>query len=215
MKFSPAKVIGSIFIVIVGFMAFSCSDFSPAIVSVVPTVVFDYSDSDSNPKTHLSLFVALQKDAQRSEKLVVRKNGSDMEWTDFHPIIFKNGGKNYVCAKNIFPYYRNRIEPGDYSLTFSDAAGNEISSNFSVSFENALLKTKQNDVKSLLGDFDENLAIYEEDGTLIFFGKRKNSWKKNADILSKYKTAFEKRLCYSKQNNSVLVMFAPEKIVKE
>ena len=61
---------------------------------------------------------------------------------------------------------------------------------------------------------NENIAIYDESGELLFMGRAKASWKSNADILRDFKLAESKRICYVTPGNTV-ICFMPEEKLKE
>lgn len=197
---------------ILGLMIFSCSDSSPQIISLQPIVVLDYKNYDSFPKSKLSIFMMTGSSPQRAASIEIKKPDSSLTWIDSNPEMFSFDGANYVCSENITPPYGTSIQNGNYTINYADLAGEEMNISFSINYDHRFLSSNATHVISLLEYYTENLALYDEGENLIYYGKIKDAWKTDNDILREFKNAFVKRRCLVTQNNSVLILMPKSNI---
>ena len=101
-----------------------------------------------------------------------------------------------------------------YTVEYYDAAESKDEAKFTVYYNKELLKSTTENFKDFLPNPNENIAIYDESGELLFMGRAKASWKSNADILRDFKLAESKRICYVTPGNTV-ICFMPEEKLKE
>ncbi|MBR1721953.1 MAG: hypothetical protein IJ727_05660 [Treponema sp.] len=194
------------------FSFFSCSDSEADVVSVSSTLVLDFNDNDSNPQVRLAVFFQLANEAQRSEHFVVTHEESGYSWTVSNPGIFSGLNKNYAYSTNLSVPEGEDFPTGAYSVIYYDAAGNEDEARFSVNYDKEILKSTVDTFRDFLSNSNQNVAVYDEDGELLFMGKAKSSWKTNAAILKDYRLAEIKRVCYVTPGNAIVCMMPSENL---
>lgn len=196
------------------FSFFSCSDSEADVVSVQATAVFDFEANDKPPVSRLAVFLQVTNAIQRTDSFAVSHGESGYSWLVSKPGIFTGMNKSYAYSVNLKPPESEAIPTGAYSVTYYDAAGKEDSMNFAVNYDSGLLQATPENFRDYLPNAAENVAIYDEEGELLFMGKTKNSWKTPADIQKDYKLAFLKRTCYVTAGNSVICLM-PGEVLKE
>ncbi|WP_407429303.1 hypothetical protein [Treponema sp.] len=194
---------------------FSCSDSETDVVTVTASTIFDYSDNENPPSARLAVFFQVTNEVQRTDSFVVSNEKSGYSWNVKNPGIFTGLNKNYTYSLNLSAPEGESIPVGSYSAVYYDAAGNEDSINFDVNYSLELLKSNALKCKDFLGKYNENIAVYDDSGELLFMGKAKASWKSNESILKDYKTAFSKRICYVTSGNSIICMMPEEKLLTD
>lgn len=209
-------VIGGIFLLFVAPMFFSCSDSSPSVSQILPSVVFDFKSADSVPEVYLSVFIATLSEARRAEAFTIRYTDETLpfEWRVVNPeILITNDKNHYVFAQKLSPL--NSIIPqGDYQVIYSDAVGNEAEGSFKIEYNEKLLKSKVEDVFEIHKNLTENIALYDEFNQLFFMGKPKQNWKSDSDILNDQKRAAFKRKVLSTNQNRIVFLLPVEKLSK-
>ena len=203
-----------LFLIFSIFSFFSCSDSEADVVSVSATAIFDYSEKESVPAQRLAVFFQLANQAQRTESFTVTNDNSGYAWIVSNPGIFTGMNKSYTYSVNLNPPEGKEIPTGIYTVEYYDAAENKDEAKFTVYYNKELLKSTTENFKDFLPNPNENIAIYDESGELLFMGRAKASWKSNADILRDFKLAESKRICYVTPGNTV-ICFMPEEKLKE
>ena len=191
----------------------SCSDSDIRITGLISTVVLDYSDWKSSPSSRLSLFVETSLDERTVNEIRAVHNQSGLEWHCKNPRII-SASKNSVWAgyTNFVAASGSTIPQGNYTLYYEDLTGDECQNIFSVSYPVELLETSAVDFKNLRIDREENIALYDADGLLLYYGERKESWRSNSDIKSEYGVAEKMRVCYRLYSGNTVCMMPEESL---
>ncbi|MDE6773901.1 MAG: hypothetical protein K2J14_04665, partial [Treponemataceae bacterium] len=101
-----------------------------------------------------------------------------------------------------------------YAVWYTDAAGEEAESAFTVAYAEKLFGTTADGVTAVMtGVTEDSLALYDKNDMLIYFGKRRNGWNENADILRDYGTAYYLRHCIAADGNRVVCLLPAEYLV--
>lgn len=150
----------------------SCSQNLPEINSINSTVIFDYENENTAPVIKLSVFTDLESDARRSEKLTVICKSTGYKWECNKPFVFKNGKKNYSGYTDFVMPENKVFQEGQYSLEYEDAAGEVKTSSFSVYFNKEIPDLKASEIEDFMKNHNggHNLAVYNKDDVLIFYG---------------------------------------------
>ena len=194
---------------------FSCSETEADVVSASVSTVFDFADNESNPSVRLAVFLQVTNEVQRTESFTISNESSGYSWTVAKPGIFSGLNKNYAYSANLKAPEGAEIPIGLYSVTYKDAAGNQDEIKFSVHYNKDLLTAKSENCRELLPNANENVAVYDDSGELLYMGRAKKTWTTNAAILKDYKLADSKRICYVTGGNSVVCMMPLEKLKTE
>ncbi len=196
---------------------FGCAQNETSITSVSATLVFDYEKSGSIPSQRLCVFVRSANEVQRVERLVISNEEANLTWTVEKPSFFFGNGIHYAYCNNLRPPHEKNIPEGKYSIRYVDSAGNEDESHFTIRYNSDIIAPppEEKSIARLLNGAVYSLALYDEDGELLFLGKRKNTWSDDAKILKDYRIASFKRNMYSSADYSVLCIFPKEKIISQ
>ncbi len=193
----------------------ACDSEDSEIISTTASAVFDFKNEKDFPSAHLSFFVQINNELQRAESMEIKKKDSDYVWRIFRPQLISSDNKKWAGSSNIvFPDGQN-IENGIFTVIYQDAAGNEVSKDTKIDFDQKLLRSSASRCKEFLKtNYSENYALYDEDGNLIFFGRKRSAWNENQDILKEYRNCKELRICFTTANNSIICMMPAVKIEK-
>lgn len=190
---------------------FSCSDVSGKILYTTATVIFDYETEKSMPKTWFSVFVQTESEAQRGEQLEISTVKSDLTWKINELQFIKNGNKNWVGYSSLLPYENEKIKSGIYKVKYTDSAGNQGESSFLISYNEKLLESNSGDIKKYVtNNLTENIALYDKNDNLLYYGKRKSTWKLDSSIKRDYNSAVYMRKTLSTVSGSLLFLLPKE-----
>lgn len=191
----------------------SCSNANPDITTVTGSVVFDYADTESYPSVRLAVFAQNTAEVQRADRLEARHIESNLVWKVKNPRIFAGSNKQYAGYTNLLPREGETIPQGAYDFLYVDAAGNEDTGRFMISYPEELLTSKSSEARKFITKtVSDNLAIYDENGMLIFFNKRKKNWKTNSDIEREMRNAFTVRQCLNTTDQSIICLMPPQSL---
>lgn len=194
---------------------FSCADNEADVVQASGTMIFDFKDNESLPDVRLAVFLQVTNDVQRTESFTISHEKSGYFWNVSNPGIFTGMNKKYAFSLNLTAPEGSEIPKGTYRVKYFDAAGKDDEISFSVNYDEKLLKSNAQNFRDTLTNSNENLALYDDSGELLFMGKAKNTWKSNDAILKDYRVAKTKRLCYVTPGNAVICMMPEEKLQTE
>lgn len=194
----------------------SCADSEPDLVVATGAMVFDYATDEDFPASRLAVFIQTESEVQRVASILVENKETGYRWNITAPKLLKSGDKQWACYTNLLPPENERIPTGLYGLQYTDAAGEEAESSFMVSYSEKLFDTKSGDVKSVITSAkEESVALYDKNNVLIYFGKRKNNWNSNANILRDYNTAVTVRHCIAADSNRVVCLLPAEYLIEQ
>ena len=196
------------------FIAVSCADSEPRVVSAKGSVVFDYASEDSFPVARLAVFVQTESEVRRVSSVQVDSRESGYRWHISAPRMFKSGDRQWVCYTNLLPPEHDRVPQGAYDVRYIDAAGEEAEAGFTIAYAERLLRTKAEGVSAELpAAAEESVALYNADDVLIYFGRRKDSWNERSGILRDYGTAAYLRRCISADGERVVCLLPAEPLL--
>ena len=102
------------------------------------------------------------------------------------------------------------VKSGMYELNYIDAQENVVSRIINLNYDMDFLKMTGNQAAlAEKKDFREEIAVYSESGTLLFYGMRKNNWRNDSSIFSSNRGAASYRVCYVSKVNSLVLMMPP------
>lgn len=195
---------------------YSCSDSEPQLAGATGSVVFDYADGTSQPAVKLSVFTMTASEVRRASKISVtaRKNG--YQWTVDSPRLISSEGRQWAGYTNLEPVTGETIPTGTYDLIYTDAAGREINTTFSVDYPDALMTSTADSVKTILTvPLEEYTALYDDAGQLLFFDKAKNTWNDVQSIRRDYPDAVAERKCLETLDQRIICIMPPKQLAEE
>ncbi|MBO5608292.1 MAG: hypothetical protein J5930_10435 [Treponema sp.] len=206
-RFAKAAALASC---VFSFLLTDCSNTVNSISHVNTVVVIDYASETAAPSMRLSLFAETTGDERQVESIRAVHNTSGLEWTCRHPKkITSQNNVLWTGYTNFVPPSGSPLPQGWYSLYYVDAAGEECSGSFSISYDAKILETPPSQIPALLPAAEAYVALYDEQGIMIFYGLRPEHWKTNADISAEYGLARKMRVC-CRANNGTVVCMLPE-----
>ncbi len=194
---------------------FSCSSSDEtSIAATNASLVFDYTESKF-PEVYLSVFVQTENEAQRTESLKILDKKNNLSWTVTKPVLISNDKKNWAGYPLLKPADSKNIENGEYEILYTDAAGNEASSTFTINYDSALLETEYERIKNVISSaLSEITIIYDKNMNMLFYGTAKKSWKNNASILREYGRAVFKRTVLTSVSGNLVFKSPLENLVE-
>lgn len=202
------------FFVLSLFFFFSCAQDEAEISSASAGLVLDYADNESLPSSRLAVFIQTKNAVQRSESFSAENTELSYVWNVNSPLMFESNGRQYAYNDMMKAPEGEKIPCGKYRIIYNDAGGNSCEYEVQLSYDEALLEKKAGEAEDYIQGKIENLALYDEAGELIYFGKKKSSWNSPSAIQNEYKVAFSMRVCFSNPSNSV-ICFMPEEFFNE
>ena len=140
-------------------------------------------------------------------------NESGLEWECRNPRIISTKKNNeWAGYTNFVASEGSAIPQGAYTLYYVDMAGDESQNVFSVSYPAQLLESTATEFRDMRIDREENIALYDADGLLLFYGERKDSWSTNSDIKKEYGVAEKIRVCYRLYSGNAVCMMPAENL---
>lgn len=209
---SAGRAIG---ILIATFMMAACSDSTPAITAVEGITVLDYADSNLHPTVRLSLFASADE-IQRVKELRAVNEQTGLVWTINSPrLLFGRNNISWAGYTNLVAASGQSLPMGKYTIIYEDAAERECEGALFVSYPKELLDKIPSDFPSAIkGQYIENIALYSVDGSLLYYGKRKDVWTGEQMIKRDFMMAASMRTCYALNNNTVVCMMPMKKFAE-
>ncbi len=174
----------------------SCSDELPAIQDVRLAAVFDFRSPDAKPDMYLSLFVSPSSDIKTLKSLRLTHPDSGFRWNVDKPVTFENGARSWAGSPRLAPYRKTAFAAGDYVVEYVDKA--ERSGDFAarLAYPAALSDACAAEAAGILPAGSElNFAVYDQEGNLLYYGKKNNAWAGFAQIRAEYPDAHSAREC--------------------
>lgn len=190
----------------------SCSNESAEVVSASASVVFDYKTASSMPQVRFSVFARVENDVRSAKSITARNASSGLEWHCDNPQFLNvSQDEQWVGYSCFLPQESRAIPRGEYEFTCLDKDGEtETSSSFLIDYPEELLSATSSQVLSSINyKYETMIAVYSNEGDLLYFGKAKEKWKGDPDIILDFKNAVSKRVCYSFNKGSAVMCFMP------
>ena len=107
------------------------------------------------------------------------------KWICSDPLIFGNEKKQWAGYTDFYVPVSENVKSGMYELNYIDAQENVVSRIINLNYDTDFLKMTGNQAAlAEKKDFREEIAVYSESGTLLFYGMRKNNWRNDSSIFS-------------------------------
>lgn len=159
-------------------------------LAVNASVVFEYNDESSYPEASLSVFVQTEHEAQRADNIKIMRPDENLTWIINSPVLLRNGDNEWAGYSVILPAEGSVVANGEYKVVYTDAAGSEAEGFFTVKYKEDILSSNVSSIRSASGvSLSENVALFDNDMNMLFYGKAKNTWKTNQNILRDYSRA--------------------------
>ncbi|MBP5284471.1 MAG: hypothetical protein J6Y93_07405 [Treponema sp.] len=193
---------------------FSSCDFAdPEILEGTASLVVDYENEHDKPSATFSVFLQMNNELQRTDIVEVKDSEGKYSWNVVSPELFSSDGKKWVgCTHLVYPD-GEKIKKGRYSVLYTDAADNQLAAEVELDYPDSLLTCRSSEARNLLtGKVTENIALYDKDKVMIFYGKKKTNWRSGSDITNSYKDCVYRRMCYSTDKNKIICLMPLEQL---
>lgn len=198
---SVQKIVFSVLLAVALFCVSGCSESDPKLLSADATVVFDFQSEHSVASSRLSVFVETESDAHRVEKISVVSRSTQYEWSAFEPVIIASDKKQWAGYTDFVCPASRQIPAGIYRFVYTDGEGREAETSFSVFYPDELVSCTASDVRAVLGDeFLEQVAVFDGNDALLYYGLKKDGWTEPAALFSSVKDSVCYRTCLVVKN---------------
>lgn len=180
------------------FMIFfaSCNNAVCDISDVQATVVFDFKSESEKAECRTCVFVQTQANAWRTAEITVFDLSSDYFWRVENPVLLSSKAGDWAGCTNLLGENGEALSCGDYRIFYKNASGEEAEEDFSISYPKEFLELSASDFPKALesGSFSKKIAVYDENGSLIFFAPLENESK--TAVSEKFVDGAFMRVCY-------------------
>lgn len=199
-----------------------CSDTTPALTAVEVAVVYDLRDGEQAPRQELSVFVQSTVDTARIMELSVSHPATDIRWDLREPVVLSDGERVMAGSAHLMPPYFSPVPQGQYSITYTDLAGQVATGNFFLDYQDLdpiplaqPLFPQREEGAEEPAEPTRRLAVFSEvdgGGRLLFFGKASDGWDEPSDVADSYQDAKSLRLCLDYPSRQVRYVLPPVNI---
>ncbi len=193
----------------------SCSDTEPEVDDAEVFLVLDYSSTP--PVSRLAVFVEVESDVRLASGITVQNEETGFKWTCENPIRFDGKDKkSWAGSTSLSVPLGMSIPCGKYTLTYTDFAEREAEVEFYLDYPSELLEASSLSFPDILDSSAvKNIALYNSDSSLLYFGEEKEEWVDSSSILSDFKSAKTLRVCYTIKESSVISLMPEEELCLE
>lgn len=194
------------------FFLISCSQEATVIKEINSKIIYEYKDAQTLPSQRLSVFVATNGDVRKFDSLYVKDLESDFYWETKDLFRFTNGDKNYAGYSSFIVPEGDSFNDGEYSLVINTKSKEELAYNFNLTYNKDFIKMKFADALQEMKNNGavENICIYDEDGKIIYYGKRSEDLYTNRDIWLKYNNAAKYNSIWALDNRAIMCIMPAE-----
>ncbi len=193
----------SLFLLILIFSLFSCSDQEPNVSIVYPQVVYDVEKSSFS----LSIYGNFISEGLRIDRMELLHPASKMIWKCNTPEVVYSDDSNlqYVGFSAFLPPEGGFLT-GDYEVTFYDGVNRCVNYNFMLN------KKLEVENYSSIKNVDKYIAIYDEENVIIYAGKVEEEQSSNGKIAKNYPSAVFYRNIIKSRNTDILYLLEKQSI---
>lgn len=191
-----------------------CSESLPELRAVDYSLIFEYENETSLPKARLSVFVETLSEVRRADELLLVSDETDYSWVTDDVIMLENSRKKWAGHTNFVLPPPEKIPTGRYTVTYIDAAGEEVETGVNISYDKKLYSLKANQVDDYMSKHGnlKKIAVYDELNTLIYYGEETYELNSNSKIKAQYRSAAYKNTIWCRYDNTVICILPKENL---
>jgi len=197
-------------------VSLSCSQNLPEVKNVNSCAIFDFASENSKPSVRYSFFVESISDARRAEQIEIqsKKNGYIWKCDDLIKIANSKrqwaGYSNFVVPEGITP------PDGTFLIKYISADGEEAETSTFLSYDVKFLDLTAAEIPDLVKEKNgrNNIAVFNRDNKILYYGERTKDYKDEAAILRKYREAYYYRDVWITGSNSVMCLL-PKTLIRK
>lgn len=115
---------------------------------------------------HLCVCLQMNSDVRRVESITLVSPDGELEWIETNPITIENQDTMYALAMSFVPPDGEEFASGEYKVLYMDAKGSQAQCPIVMDW------TESKGEK-------ERIALYDKNGTLLYYGEVKGEWKED------------------------------------
>jgi hypothetical protein len=193
----------------------SCTQVVPEVKYSSLSVVFDYKDEKTLPSARLCVFVETVSDARRYESINVKcvQNGFTWDVNDVFKI--KSYDRMYAGNTSLLVPEGEKIPTGLYDIVFYNADLEKVESQTTLNYDSEFYECKSGDIPEMMRKRGgrKNIAIYDKEGKMLYYGERTDKLDDTRKIWNKYRNAASFNEVWKLPNNSVICVMPLELVV--
>jgi hypothetical protein len=186
----------------------SCTDSVPALFDARLLPVFDFASDTARSVLYVHVLAQPASSLDLADSLKLTHSETGFAWNIDAPITLQGSGGVWLASPRLAPQDRTQgFAPGAYRIAYMDTAGRVAERSLDLAFPAALKTASAKTAASALpGETAAKIAIYDQDGNLLYFGDRAQTLSADGQILQRYSAAFSYRECLIPQDNSLAVL---------
>ena len=193
----------------------SCTQVVPEVKYSSLSVVFDYKDEKTLPSARLCVFVETVSDARRYESINVKcvQNGFTWDVNDVFKI--KSYDRMYAGNTSLLVPEGEKIPTGLYDVVFYNADLEKVETQTNLNYDSEFYECKSGDIPEMMRKRGgrKNIAIYDKEGKMLYYGERTDKLDDTRKIWNKYRNAASFNEVWKLPNNSVICIMPLELVV--
>ena len=212
-SFFKALLLSSILLSIL--LMASCTQVVPEVKYSSLSVVFDYKDEKTLPSARLCVFVETVSDARRYESINVKSAQNGFTWDVNDVFKIKSYDRMYAGNTSLLVPEGEKIPTGLYDVVFYNADLEKVETQTSLNYDSEFYECKSGDIPEMMRKRGgrKNIAIYDKEGKMLYYGERTDKLDDTRKIWNKYRNAASFNEVWKLPNNSVICIMPLELVV--
>ena len=193
----------------------SCTQVVPEVKYSTLSVVFEYKDEKTVPSARLCVFVETISDARRYESINVKSVQNGFTWDVNDVFKIKSYDKMYAGNTTLLVPEGEKIPTGLYDIVFYNADLEKVETHSTLNYDSEFYESKSGDVPEMMRKRGgrKNIAIYDKEGKMLYYGERTDKLDDTRKIWNKYRNAASFNEVWKLPNNSVICVMPLEQVV--
>lgn len=197
----------------------ACKQVSPEMRSVSACVIFEYSDYETLPNARLSIYIDSNSDVRRIDSIELNSLTTDFKWKIENEEIqlIADSKKQWAGNSNLYMPYKNQFPTGQYELIYKNADEKFLKSKTRLNYDSAFYEKFAGEIPAFMESKKgkKQIAIFDKEKKMIYFGEQKEELKNNRAIWLKYKDAAFYKEIWTLSDNSVMCILPKKDVVPE
>lgn len=212
-SFFKALLLSSILLSIL--LMASCTQVVPEVKYSSLSVVFDYKDEKTLPSARLCVFIETVSDARRYESINVKSAQNGFTWDVNDVFKIKSYDRMYAGNTSLLVPEGEKIPTGLYDVVFYNADLEKVETQTSLNYDSEFYECKSGDIPEMMRKRGgrKNIAIYDKEGKMLYYGERTDKLDDTRKIWNKYRNAASFNEVWKLPNNSVICVMPLELVV--
>lgn len=194
------------------FVFSGCMQVVPEITSTDYSVIFEYDDAKVNAR--LSVLALSETDVRRYDSMKVECSDSDFSWETSELAVFSDGSNQWVGNTNLVVPEGCIIPTGVYEVSLFNADGESENVRMKIDYNEEYYSLSDADVDSYAKSRGGNrqLAIYNYEKILVYFGQETSRLNSDFKIKETYKDAVYRQYIWLVPKDGVICIMKEKEI---